>query len=90
MSPASKRLRVGGAGEESSSPVRRAVPERLRPISQHFTLDFGGPRALDAFLECWNALSPCSMRVLQAGSHTKIAFDEIPDKRRNSAMKGKR
>lgn len=54
-------------------------------ISPYFTLSFDGPRALHAFQECVKALSPCSFKVVQIGSHTRISFDEIPAKRGNSA-----
>ena len=58
-------------------PSRRAVPERKRPVSQYFTLRFGGPRAVHAFQECLKALEPCSYRIMQFGEHTYISFDEV-------------
>ena len=83
----SNGLRIEGSGEKSSSPGRRAVLGKQRPISPQFTLWFDGPRALHAFQECVNALSPCSYRAVQIGSHTKVSFDDISEKARNRAMK---
>ena len=90
MSPASKRLRREGSGEKSSSPGRRAVLGKQRPVSPQFTLWFDGPRAMRAFFSCFDALSPCSYKVNLTGDHYEISFDTIATKRRNSAMKGKR
>lgn len=76
-------LRIEGSGEKSSSPGRRAVNEVQRPVSQHFTLTFDGPRALHAFQECVEALSPCTFRIVQAGSHARVSFDALSEKPRN-------
>ena len=82
----SNALRVGGSGEESSSPAHLAVLGKQRPNSPQFTLWFDGPKALNAFQECVNALSPCSYKVVQIGSHTKVSFDAIIVKRRNRGI----
>ena len=88
LRPTSNPLRVGGAGEESSSPDQRAVLPKQRPNSQQYTLWFDGPRALDAFRACQEALSPCSYKVVVIGSHTKVSFDAIYGKRVNVRNKG--
>ena len=77
-------LRVGARGGEFV-PASKAVNEVQRPISQQFTLTFSGPRALYAFQECVDALSPCTFKVEQIGSHTRISFDSILAKRQKRA-----
>ena len=72
----SKTLRIEGAGEKSSSTASSGRIDRSRKANQpQYTLWFDGPRALHAFQECVNALSPCSFRIVQSGSHTRVSFD---------------
>ena len=82
----SNRKRVGARGGEFV-PVRRAVLGKQRPISQYFTISFGGPGAMDYFSSIMAQLSHCSYKMRTTGSLHEISFDTIRAKRRNSAMR---